>query len=293
MKRFFVLGAPIEHSQSPVMHNAAFARLGINAHYGRRLVGVTEIESVLDAFFSAGDVLGLNLTAPLKQEGARLCRERFQIDALADRIGAVNTLVRTEHGWTGYNTDAAGFVRSVKRESNKGDTGENTGFERALVIGGGGAARAVIAGLLQQQVELTIALRQGGQSWEMRNALKEFANGAEVIALEEFAEIVAQRVKNMLIVNATSADGDSEIALTKQVFQGLDALDGAQVVDLRYGRTSALLEHAKHLGAKVQDGRRMLLEQGVIAFELWSNAHLAGACAPREVMWSALKSVQP
>lgn len=290
MKRFFVLGDPIDHSRSPAMHNAAFKALGIDAHYDRKCVREGELKDVLDVFFRAGDVLGLNLTAPLKAEGARLCREHFELDGLSDRLDAVNTLVRTASGWRGHNTDAAGFVKSMSSKR----------FEKALVIGGGGAARAVIAGLANfrsgdftddrdvagENAKLTIALRQGGQSWASRGELSALGQSAKVIALNEVSAALSS-CEHALVVNATSAHGAREVALAEQVFEGVKSLSGALVVDLRYGHTSALLHQAERLGAGTQDGLPMLIEQGALAFELWTNAHFGAQTAPREIMKAA------
>ena len=145
-----VLGDPVRHSLSPAMHNAALRELGLDWAYLALPTPATHLATVLDALEAVG-CRGLNVTLPHKQAAAALVAER---GPLAERLGAVNTLVpRPAGGWLGANTDVEGFLVPLREGSRP---------RRALVLGCGGSARAVIAGLVELGVP-RIGGRAGGR----------------------------------------------------------------------------------------------------------------------------------
>ena len=145
-----VLGDPVRHSLSPAMHNAALAELGLEWAYLALPTPAADLATVVRALEAMG-CRGLSVTIPHKQAVAELCRER---SALAQRVGAVNTLVPLDGGgWMGTNTDVEGFMAPLRHRPWQG--------KRALVLGCGGSARAVVAGLVELGFgAITVAARR-------------------------------------------------------------------------------------------------------------------------------------
>ncbi|MGB5134578.1 MAG: shikimate dehydrogenase, partial [Prochlorococcaceae cyanobacterium] len=136
-----VLGDPVRHSLSPVMHNAALASLGVDWVYLALPAPAGRLAAVVEGLAAVG-CRGLNVTIPHKQAVAALCSE---LSPLAERVGAVNTLVpRTEGGWLGTNTDVEGFLAPLRADGPADWSGR-----RAVLLGCGGSARAVVAALVE------------------------------------------------------------------------------------------------------------------------------------------------
>ena len=261
----FVLGWPVEHSKSPAMHNAAFAELGIDAEYKALAVEGKDLERVV-AKLRAEKTLGASVTVPHKTAVMKLC------DSLSDSaraIGAVNTLEFTSDGSIrGHNTDAPGFVKALQDAS-----GEELRGKRALLLGGGGAARAVAYGLKEAGVtDLEVIVRTpskvewtSAQSWD-EATLRRCMAGCE------------------LLVDCTSMGLDPEREAQIPARIPLEQMaEGGIVSTLVYHRETHLLAQARGLGLRSVDGSGMLLFQGVVAFEIWT-----GQPAPVEVMRQAL-----
>lgn len=268
-KRYGILACPAKHSLSPVMHNAAFKHLSMDAVYE-----VFEIEGKdLDSFmnnFRESDIFGLSVSLPYKEE---ILNYMDKIDDDALRIGAVNTVVKKDDGtlW-GYNTDWIGALESVKEVY--GSPEESI----SVVLGAGGAARATVYGLLSE----------GSHVW-VKNRTKEKADKMAI----EFAELFDSEIHSDewghqgtgdILVNATSVWHEKVEELP--YFCDSDYVECFDtVVDLSYNPLiTPLLRVAKNLGKKIVTGDRMLLLQGVKQFELWT-----GKKAPLDVMERALK----
>ena len=245
-----VIGTPIEHSLSPALHNAAFAAVGIDARCVAIEVGAADLAASV-AGMAAMRFLGASVTIPHKVAVAACCD---QVDASAARVGAVNCLVFAAGEVVGFNTDAAGFIDGLR---------EDHGFEprgrRALVLGGGGAARAVVVGLEDSQASaVTVVARTPSKvAWSDR-----------VVSWNE-AELAQQLRSCDLLVDCTSVGLGAGAYHTPIAVAALPA--AAVVVSLIYHRDTELSLSARQRGLAVVDGAAMLVRQGARAFELWTN----------------------
>lgn len=264
-----VLGYPVRHSLSPVMHNAAFRHLGLNWVY---LAFETPPEALADALrgMRALGIRGLNLTIPHKETALPL------VDALtqaAQAIGAVNTLFWEAWRLVGENTDAEGFLHALKAE------GCEPAHGHVLVLGAGGAARAVVYALTSIGCHITVANRTLARAQALSEKF-----GVEALPLQrEALRPLLNRVQ--LVVNCTALGmGTYADTMPDVPLEALPA--GAWVCDLVYHpRWTRLLQTAQQLGLHTIDGLGMLVYQGALAFERWT-----GVPAPVEVMRKALES---
>lgn len=246
-----ILGWPVEHSLSPAMHNAAFAELGLNWAYLAFPVHPDRLGEAVAGLAAAG-CAGLNVTIPHKQGVLALCSS---LSPAARTIGAANTLVPDgEGGFRGDNTDAEGFIRAVDEEAPLTLKGADV-----LVIGAGGAARAVV-----------FALHERGAVVRVSNRSPEKA--AELGAHVPFARAALDQASSQaaMVVNATSLGMGSDAAPEDLPLGGLGP--DQVVVDLVYrpGGTPWLAAAAAR-GARTVDGLGMLLHQGAAAFTQWTG----------------------
>lgn len=247
---FGVLGQPIGHSASPRMHTAAFATLGLPHRYLAFDVSPKGLAAAIRGAAELG-LGGLNLTVPHKQAAVAVLD---RVDDAAAAIGAVNTVVFHAGETVGYNTDASGFIAGALELVA-------TLPERIVVLGGGGAARAVVRGFID-------ASPAGRVDWISRDPAK--LPPWRGVTPHNWDAAAAALVGCAMLVNATSvgmAKGPSqfpcELPLTTM------SPDGA-VVDLVYPRASeGLLVDAEAADLQTQDGHPMLLHQGVAALSLW------------------------
>lgn len=249
-----VIGDPVAHSRSPAMHNAAFTALGLDWIYVAFPVPTGSAEDAVRAVEAFG-LGGLSVTMPHKADAARGCD---RLTDVARTLGAVNTVVPTADGLVGDSTDGEGFLRSL------GDAGVDPSGAKAVVLGAGGAARAIVHALGTVGASVTVAARR-----------------ADVgdIALDDVDEVVADAD---MIVNATPLGMHGE----DPPFSTDLLVPTHIVVDIVTADTP-LLAAARSVGATAVDGIGMLVHQGAIAFELWT-----GAPAPVDVMRSALAAPQ-
>jgi shikimate dehydrogenase len=256
---FGVLGDPVAHSRSPVMHAAAFAALGLPHRYLAFHVDAAGLPAALAGARALG-FGGLSLTVPHKQAAVALCDE---LTPTARRIGAVNVVVFSDAGICGDNTDGHGFAAAV---------GELAGgaIERAVILGGGGAALAVIDAVVH-------ALRVRDVRWVTRDpaALRASRAPDAGVRVIDYAELAAEPLAADLLVNCTTV-GMRQGPREWPVALAVDSLrPGARVVDIVYPRPhGGLLDVAEAAGFVVQDGLPMLLWQGVRALERWLGGPL-------------------
>lgn len=252
---FGVLGHPIGHSKSPAMHSAAFEVLGLPHRY---LAFDVDPDGLADALAGAAALGfgGLNLTVPLKTHALPL------MDVLspeAEAIGAVNTVCFTPQGMLGRNTDGAGFLESLGPWLDSKP-------KRAVVLGGGGASRAVVHALLEVGVRVDWVSRRPESlpGWP----------GATALAYEDLADAL---VEAALLVNGTTVGmkgGASSFPMPVEVAQ-LPA--GAMVADLVYpAPPQGLVAQARARGLGGMDGLPMLWGQGVLALQHWLGLSLDG-----------------
>jgi 3-dehydroquinate dehydratase/shikimate dehydrogenase len=250
-----VAGSPLGHSASPAMHNAAFAALGVDAVY---VPLETADADDLFAFAEALPIAGISVTAPLKQACAKRCTS---VDALSAGTGAVNTLQRSVDGWTGSNFDVAGFLSPLdrRREGRKG--------EHALVLGAGGAARAVVAALVARGLKVSVAARNKAAAENLAAAL-----GAVAVNWPPRAEVD-------LLINATPVG-----AWPKATEMPMDpgSVRARVVYDLVYNPIeTALVQRASEAGAMTISGLEMLVEQACRQCALWTGRPAPGGVMDR------------
>ncbi|WP_227375818.1 shikimate dehydrogenase [Haladaptatus halobius] len=261
MDVYGLLGNPVGHSLSPPMHEAAYDELGLDARY------VTfEPEAIGPAVEGARalGVRGLNVTIPFKED----VLAHVEPDALAERIGAVNTVDFSTSTPTGHNTDGEGARRAFERHSVTLDG------QSAVVVGAGGAARAIAFALADEGTAVEIANRTVTRA----ESLAADVPGASAHGLDSLPELVSTAD---VLVNATSVGMEDDVSPVPA-----DALHGdLAVMDAVYRPLETrLLREAGARGATTIDGAWMLLFQGVAAFELWT-----GRNAPVERMNAVLR----
>jgi shikimate dehydrogenase len=275
-----VLGDPVRHSLSPVMHNAALAELGLNWAYLALPTPAAELAGVLRAL-EALDCRGLNVTLPHKQAVAALADA---LSPLAQQLGAVNTLVRrAEGGWFGTNTDVEGFLAPLR----DGIGSAHWPGQRALVLGCGGSARAVVAGCAELNLErITVAGRRAATLESFIESCRPWAPGIEALVWDDTDDpgsgpLSGALAQADLVVNTTplgmAAAGDPAAAMRCPLGPGqLDRLRPDTVVyDLIYTpRPTRLLREAAARGSRSLDGLEMLVQQGAAALRLWSGQQL-------------------
>ncbi len=262
-----VIGDPVRHSLSPVIHNAAFRARGLDWVYLSFPVPPVALAAAVGGLRALG-ALGVNVTMPHKTEAADLI-ERVSEDARLLR--AVNTIVVRGDELEGHNTDAPGFDRFLRR-----DAGFDPDGRTAIVFGAGGAARACSLALARAGLaRLTVAARDEARATPLVSMIDALDVPVAVVGPGDTGELAAD-----LVVNATPVGGSgAERAHASLPHLGPDVL----VVDLLYDPPSTdLQQRAREAGATVFGGLGHLLEQAALSFELWT-----GMPAPLEVMSAA------
>ena len=261
-----ILGNPVDHSLSPRMHNAAYAALGLDYVYVPFRAAPHEIRGVVRAMRTLG-IVGFNVTVPYKQDVLRIVD---RVTDTARAIGAVNTIYRDGDDIVGENTDAEGFVAALRSH------GEKTRGARALVIGAGGSARAVLHALRTGGAkEVVLANRTAAKGARLA---REFGARATSLAALEDPDLLSAR---SLVVNCTPVglEGGSYL----EYDAGRTPRDCVHF-DLAYSRgLTPFLVLARTARRPVVDGRHMLVHQGAAAFRLFT-----GKKAPVDVMLDAV-----
>lgn len=254
MKKWFaVIGDPIAHSKSPFMHNAWFQQMGIDAAYIPIHVKSENLGEAVSALKLLG-ASGWNVTVPHKEAIIPLLDE---LDPMAEKMGAVNTVVRQEDGTLkGYNTDGAGFVHSLEEAVGKN-------LEKpVLLVGAGGASRGIAFALKQYGYkQVDIANRTVSKAEAI---IQELGEGS-ALSLDEAENRLSQYG---IIIQATSlglSTGEQKLPISLEHLQ-----KGAIVADIVYNplMTPFLIEAEKR-GARIVTGLGMFVHQGAIAFQQW------------------------
>lgn len=269
-----LIGYPVGHSLSPAMHYAAFEALGMDGRYELWETTAEDLPGRLASLREPG-VLGGNVTVPHKQAVMPLVDD---VTETARRIGAVNTVISRDGRLTGDNTDAYGFSRSLR------DVVEPESIDRAVVVGAGGAARAVLVSLREAGITNVIVINRTLERARSLVASLPVDGQPPIVAggwdaLDDVARAAG------LIVNATAVGWHGDETPFDSAI--VDALPGnAVVMDLTYRRT-ALLNAAEARKLEAIDGLPMLIHQGARSFELWT-----GVAPPVDVMTSAVLAEQ-
>jgi shikimate dehydrogenase len=271
--RLGVIGDPVAHSLSPALHQPALDQLGIPAVYERWHTTAADLVSRVEGL-RGGEFLGASVTVPHKIAVKDLLDE---LSPVARRAGAVNTIVNRDGALFGDNTDIYGF-RVTVADALSGRTPQV-----AVVLGAGGAARAVVLALeAAGTAEIVVFNRDGERAVSLARELDPAP--VRPMRLDEVF-LTRELPRADVLVNATSLGwhpGESPIALPR-----LDLLPaGALVADLTYRDTDLLLA-AQRRGLKTLDGLPMLVHQGARAFELWT-----GSAAPVETMLDAARAAR-
>ncbi|MDD5039458.1 MAG: shikimate dehydrogenase [Dehalococcoidales bacterium] len=265
-----IIGDPVEHSMSPVMHNAAFRETDIDYLYVPFRVKKEELGKAIEGM-KALNIKGLNVTIPHKVAVLQFLNE---VDSLAQKIGAVNTIVNDDGVLTGYNTDATGFLQAlVEKEIEPKD-------KKIVILGAGGASRAVSFILASRGAHLVILNRLLELDWAKDLAQRISQNfNHEVEAGELNRANLAKVLSNCdILVNTTSVGMSPRVDETPV---DADLLrPGLVVFDIVYNPINTrLLREAGKAGAQAISGVDMLVWQGASAFEKWT-----GQKAPIAVM---------
>ena len=270
-----LVGYPLDHSLSPIIHAAALTSCAIQGDYSLFPIRPDDLQGLQDllARLRSKEIQGLNVTIPHKQ---KVIRYLDDLTPAARTIGAVNTIYLREGRLMGDNTDAPGFLTDLKK--HLGDTIRDQ-HPTALVLGAGGAARAIVYALTQAGWEVTIAARRLTQS-------REIAGIFENVTVIEMDSLRFQRVEPQLIVNATPIGMAPDIDQTPWP-AGLPFPAQAVVYDLVYNpRETKLIRDARAQGVTAISGVGMLVEQAALAFELWT-----GCKASRSVLNESINHV--
>lgn len=275
-----LIGNPVEHTMSPAIHNTLAKELGINMVYVPFLVE-QDLEAAVKGAYAL-NLLGMNVTVPYKSEVMASLKE---CDELAEKIGAVNTLVRADGGYKGYNTDMTGLYRAM---TSYGIAIEN---QKIIILGAGGAARAVAflcayygakqVYLLNRSVEKAKMIAQEVNQAMERECLVP-------LALQEYSLLPDEK---MLCIQATSvglAPREQEVVIEDKAFYerihtGFDLI--YRPANTRF------MQLVKEQGGVAYHGLKMLLYQGIEAFELWNQTAVSEELTEKvyEVMKGVMK----
>lgn len=272
-----LLGHPVAHSLSPLFQQAALDALAVDARYEAWDVRPADLSIAVERLRS-GSVLGANVTVPHKIAAMRLIDRP---DALAERVGAVNTIVRADGLLRATNTDVVGVLRALT------DAGARVAGARVVVIGAGGAARGVVVAMREGRAgHVTIANR----TIERARAL--VALGGDELAIDVCAlDVTSVPLRDAIaaaaiVIQATSLGlPHSPGAEASPIPSGLFVRDQI-ALDLVYGREpTPFVRAATAAGARASDGLGMLVHQGAASFTLWT-----GHEAPLDVMFAAARA---
>ncbi len=267
-----LIGWPVTHSLSPLMQNAAFAACGLNWRYELWPVPPDTLAATVAGLRRAG-IVGANVTVPHKTAVLPLMDG---LSAGAHLLGAVNTIVYTEGRLVGHNTDVTGFWQALVEAGGLPPGG------RAVLLGAGGAARAVYGALRTHGIGVTVLARNIAAAANLLNMTKP---GDGIAGTLDAHALVAALEGATLLVNATSI-GMWPYVDASPIPTGVQLPPHLLVYDLVYRpRRTRLLAQATAAGCRTLDGLGMLLHQGAASFELWT-----GQRAPIAVMRAALET---
>lgn len=274
-----IFGCPVEHTFSPVMHNAAFAATGLNYVYVPFTVAPRSLDAAVEAIRVLG-LAGVNLTVPHKEAVLPLLDE---LSDEADRIGAVNTIINRDGYLYGENTDGKGYLKAL-REAGFAPEGRTV-----LFLGAGGSARAVAVQLALAGVgKIVFANRTEARAAD----LARFVSGKTGVQVElvTWPAQVGDKLPEQTLAGADLVVQTTSLGMSPRVYETVPLpfasfRPGQVASDLVYNPAETLfLKKARLAGAVTVSGLGMLLHQGALAFELWT-----GVPAPLGVMRQALK----
>lgn len=273
LKLFALIGDPVEQSLSPPIHNAAFRALGLNCAYVALRVPKQFLTDAIGGI-RALNIAGFNITTPHKIGIVGLLDE---LDESASLVGAVNTVKNDRGKLIGFNTDGEGALRALKEK-----VGSVRGKE-VVLLGAGGAARAIAFSLSKAGARLTIANRTVPRAKALASTIGQKLGMEVKVASLNRAELTGALKNADVLINATS------VGMSPKAGQTLVSASmmhrGLVVYDIVYEPLlTKLLREARRAGGRTIDGLGMLVHQGALAFEIWT-----GKRAPIKVMEATAK----
>lgn len=260
-----LIGNPVGHSLSPMIHNTLAAEMGINLAYTAFKVEDDKVhEAIMGA--NAFDILGMNVTVPHK---CRVIDELKDIDPLAEKIGAVNTLVRIPGGYKGYNTDIIGLWRELVEENV-----EITGRD-VIILGAGGASKAITYLCAEKKAKCVYLLNRSLDKAEMiaKEVNGFFGDIVKPMSISDFSLIPSD--KKYPVIQTTSVGlhpNDDDAPILDEDFYKLVEVG----VDIIFNPSETrFMKLCKEAGARAYNGLKMLLYQGIAAFELWNDVKVS------------------
>lgn len=265
-----LIGNPVEHTMSPAIHNTLAEALGENLVYVPFHVPEGCVKEAVEGAYAL-NLLGCNVTVPYKSAVLPYLKE---LDGLAERIGAVNTLVRTEGGFKGYNTDMPGLYRAMCED------GVRIAGEKVLILGAGGVARAVAMlfaekeaaeiTILNRTVEKAERIAEEVNAWLGKDLVRALAIDAYK-TLPESERYLAVQATNVGMFPHTEEAVIEDEDFYRRIHTGYDLIfNPAQTRFMRLAAES---------GGRAYNGLKMLLYQGIIAYELWTGAEISAELA--------------
>lgn len=267
---YAVIGHPIAHSKSPIIHAYFAKQTNQSIHYGRIFSELNAFKETVEQFFARGGK-GLNITVPFKLEAYELAQKKTERAKLAQ---AANVLWYKDGELWCDNTDGAGLTRDLQRLLKH--QGASLNHAKVLILGAGGAAQGVIEPLMTEKVaQITIANRTFTKAQQLVEQFKQASISSQVLL--EAREIQDLDQSNSapndtfdLIINATASGLGDASPISKEI---LKAISNSKTLayDMVYGKETRFMQDAIELGLNASDGLGMLVEQAALAFETWRN----------------------
>jgi shikimate dehydrogenase len=274
---YAVVGNPIAHSKSPVIHRRFAQQTAQAMHYGTLMPQLGEFAKAAKAFFAAGGK-GMNVTVPFKLDAQDLADV---LTPRAELAGAVNTLWQQDGLLYGDNTDGAGLVRDLQAQ---GIALTNSSI---CILGAGGAARGVLGPLLEQKPQsIVIANRSIDKARDLQKAFQALADTHDVLLTVCAVDALGSQPQHAtidLIINATAAGLSNDSPISDAIAQQI-LTPTVFAYDMVYGKVTHFMQQAINQGCRVSDGLGMLVEQAADAFLLWRGADLAQQLNARAVL---------
>ncbi len=264
-----IMGKDVENSLSPLMHNRMLSKHSLNFCYLPFKIREADLERAIQGIRTL-NIKGVNITFPYKE---RVIEFLDQVEETARRVGAVNTIVHNKGILTGYNTDLIGFKKSLQKNGKFTIKGE-----KAVILGAGGAARAVVYSLLEEGIkEVYIFNRTIEKANQIKQDFYSFFPQSDIKIFNLKKEELKDKIQQShLLVNTTPLGMSPQIDITPLPEEGLFYPD-LLVYDLIYHPSKTLfLKQAERAGAKTINGLPMLIYQGIESFYLWTGIKLEG-----------------
>lgn len=276
-----VIGHPIEHSLSPLMHNAALTKLGLDYVYLPFPVAPENLTTAIAGFASIG-VVGFSITIPHKQAILPFLSE---ISPIAQAIGAVNTVVNKGNKWLGTNTDVEGFIAPLQTTYH-----QDWSQKKAVILGNGGAARAVVAGCIQLGLAEIHVVGRNLQKLQVFKQSWQNSPFADKFQVHEWTELPNLLHQANLLVNTTPIGMYPHVEQSPLSSQEMSYLPGDAIAyDLIYiPKPTKFLHLAQKQGIVTIDGLEMLVQQGAAALKIWLQEETVPVTQMRQALQNHL-----